>query len=95
MGMTYTYDTRKITRDFHLLKPDGKSCTKSNLPPGVHCIGCQFYTGEYSAYDYEKTEWKTFIKCKLPGISDHESARSIVRQMYEKFETEALEYLCQ
>lgn len=39
MGMTYTYDTGKITRDFHLLKPYGKSCTKSNLPPGVHCIG--------------------------------------------------------
>ena len=92
--MIYSYTTGRIERDFHLVKPDGKSCTKSNLPPGVHCLGCKFYDGEYSKFDGTKIERKTFIRCKFPGIEDHKSAKNLVRQMYEDFETEALEALC-
>ena len=94
MGMTYTYDTGQITRDFHLLKPDGKSCIYSNLPHGVHCLGCKYYNGKYSGFNQYEREWKSFIRCKLPDISDHESARWAVHQIYEDFENEALGALC-
>lgn len=90
MGMTYTYDTGKITRDFHFVKPNGKSCTKSNLPPGVHCLGCEFYGGKYTKFVISECEYQTFIKCKLPGINDHESSKELVHQMYEDFRLEAL-----
>ena len=93
MGMIYTYDTRNITRDFRLLKPDGKACTKSKLPPGVHCIGCQFYDGEYTPFDKSDLDFKYFIKCKLPDIDDHPSAKKFLWKLYQDLENQALSAL--
>lgn len=93
MGLTYTYATGQITRDFHLLKPDGKACPKSNLPPGVHCFGCEHYGGKISEFNHKDLEYQSFISCKLPGISDDKDARWVIDKIYEKFEIEALSAL--
>jgi hypothetical protein len=82
MGMTYNYVTGQVTRDFHLKKKDGMSCSKSNLPPGVHCLGCEHYKGDY----------KKFVRCGLPGIEDDKSAREAWSEMYEKFTTQAISH---
>ena len=76
----YTYDTGQIERDFHLKKVDGRCCTKSNLPAGTHCLGCEHYGGNRNG----------FVFCRLPGITDDESSKPFLYDMLDKFKEEAI-----
>ncbi len=98
MGMTYTYSTGKIERDFVLKKVEG-NC---NVDPehtkliGVMCKGCPHFLKMKTFYYNAREEYQlgldkigTFVFCKYHK-QDDESAKEAVRRLYEDFREEAI-----
>ncbi len=92
MAMTYDYQTRKITRDWHIRRDDEK-CRLSGLPAkvgGDRCSKCPYHKGiehDYQARDLEDT---FFTLCSHPEAKDSENTKYVLRRIYDRFEDEAL-----
>lgn len=98
MGLTYTYATGQITRDFHFKKTE-HVCQRDparSVLIGVMCRTCPFYGGYVDWWGRCEREYvlnldrhEKLVQCKFhqeddPGLSE------IVSEMYHKFEEEAI-----
>ena len=87
MGLTYTYETGQIPRDFHFKKTE-HVCQRDparSVLIGVMCRTCPFYGGIYT----HGRNGKDLVKCKYHG-EDDPGLSEIVSEMYHKFEEEAI-----
>lgn len=98
MGMTYTYSTGKIERDFVLKKVDG-NCNvdkEHNKPIGVMCQTCPhfikmetFYHSPKDQYILNLDTYGTFVFCKYYK-EDDEGTQDVLYKLYSDFKHEAL-----
>jgi len=94
--LTYNYDTRQITRDFHLKKVEGM-CHRDpekTVDIGIMCRACPFYAGDYdwwgNPFDYiGRDDHKRLVKCKFHK-EDDEGLWDVVHDMLKKFEEQAI-----
>lgn len=89
MALTYTYETRQITRDFHLKKVEGdcKRDPERTVNIGIMCRTCPFFDGEYKHWLYP--DRIDLIKCKYHK-EDDPGLQEVVSDMYRKFEEKAI-----
>lgn len=92
MAMTYDYETRKITRDWHIRRVDEK-CRLSGLPAkvgGDRCSKCKYNKG--IEFDYQSRDLKDtfFTLCSHPEATDSENTWNVLSRIYNRFESEAL-----
>ena len=92
MAMTYDYQTREITRDWHLIK-HGERCRLRGLPAivGAHgCEHCPFNKGTEIDWSAHNIEDQFYTKCINKDAKDSEGSGEIIRQIIDKFEDEAM-----
>lgn len=95
MAMTYDYNTRKITRDWHIRRHDEK-CRLSGLPAyvgGDRCSKCKYNKGtevDWQARDLEDT---FFTLCSRPETKDSENTENVLWSIYDRFESKALAHM--
>lgn len=95
MAMTYDYQTRKITRNWHIRRHNEK-CRLSGLPAYVgsdRCHKCPYNKGtefNWQAIDLEDT---FFTRCSHPEAKDSKNTGSILNRIYDEFENEALAHM--
>lgn len=95
MAMTYDCNTRKITRDWHIIRHREK-CRLSGLPAkvgGDRCSKCPYNKGtefDWQARDFENT---FFTLCSHPEATDSENTGNVLRRIYDRFESEALAHM--
>lgn len=89
--MTYDYQTRKITRDWHL-KKHGEICRLRGVPARVGAYGCKNCPHNKG----NETDWNAdiedmfFTKCNHKDAKDSEGSSSMLEQIYDKFELKAM-----
>lgn len=91
--MEYNYQTRKIIRTEKILKAEEK-CSLAFLPCRVGSQWCMCNCPHYYEKAYLKGTFERYILCKHPDAKDNFDNPAIVDQIYEEFETRALEALC-
>lgn len=91
--MKYEYQTRKITREEKILKAEVK-CTLALLPCKVGSSWCQCNCQHFIKSVYLKGTFERYVLCNHPYAKDNIDNRAILDQIYEEFETKALEALC-
>ena len=95
MAMTYDYNTRKITRDWHIRR-HGEKCRLSGFPAkagGNRCKKCPYNKGtefDWQARDLEDT---FFTLCSHPEAKDSENTEYVRWCIYDRFECEALAHM--
>lgn len=95
MAMTYDYDTRKITRDWHIRRHDEKCCL-SGLPAyvgGDRCRKCPYNRGIKTDWNARELENMFFTLCSHPEAKDSENTGDVLRGIYDSFEDEALAHM--
>lgn len=91
--MKYEYQTGKITREEKILKAEVK-CPLAFLPCRVGSEWCMCNCPHYFGKVYLKGTFERYILCKHPDAKDTYDNRAVLDQLYEDFETRALEALC-
>ena len=97
MGMTYNYDTGKISRDW-VLKKTERSCKRDpdkTVLIGIMCKSCPFYNGIRTLYkddnDYMCHNIGTFVLCKYHKEDDDvDGVKDALAKMYDDFREEAI-----
>ena len=95
MAMTYDYQTRKITRDWHIRRHEEK-CSLSGLPAwvgGDRCSKCKYNKGTKTDWNAKDLEDTFFTLCSHPEAKDSENTENVLWEIYDRFESEALAHM--
>lgn len=95
MAMTYDYNTRKITRDWHIRR-HGEKCRLSGLPAkagGDRCQKCPYHKGIEFDWQARNLEDTFFTLCSHPEVKDSENTQNVLWRIYDRFESEALAHM--
>lgn len=93
--MKYDYNTGRITRDFHFVKY-GEICRLRGVASRVGAQGCQkcpFNSGSCSDIMTYNIDWTSFVKCKHNDAKDSDGCDAVRRDLYDRFEQEALAHM--
>lgn len=93
--ISYDYSTGHIERDFHFVK-HGEICRLRDVPSRVGAYGCKrcpYHKGEDVEWNARDIEDMFFTRCNHPNSKDSEGSEGIVRDLYDRFITEALSAL--
>ena len=81
----YDYETRKITRDFKLIR-FGERCKFSGLPAitgNDRCRKCKYHQGFY----------RYCVKCTNEEIKESDGLQKLISEMYREIENEAIQQM--
>lgn len=90
--MTYDYQTRHMTLDFHMVRA-GSKCHLRGLPAkvGEHgCKHCPYHKGSASNFRELVHDGLWFVKCSHPQATDSAECSTVRREIFERLEQSAL-----